>query len=109
MQNAQRAKQLKEVEAERAPVKDDGHWEIKQEVRDAWGTGSSSSSYVHCSVYDDYSIYTSRQNVSHETSYLPFLFSGQATSTSPEQHKPKGRRVFNKHGQEEVKQEVGSH
>ncbi|KAG5637701.1 hypothetical protein H0H81_003556 [Sphagnurus paluster] len=67
MQNVQRAKQLKEVEAERAPVKDDGEWEIDPKIRDAWGTKSSS------------------------------------TSTSSE--KPKGRRVFNKHGVEDVPQE----
>ena len=37
MQNAHRAKQLKEVELDRAEVKDDGMWEVSQAVRDAWG------------------------------------------------------------------------
>lgn len=37
MQNAHRAKQLKEVEPDRAEVKDDGMWEVSQAVRDAWG------------------------------------------------------------------------
>jgi hypothetical protein len=46
MQNAQRAKQLKEVEFEKADVKDDGQWEVPQEVRDAWGLVSGSSSWV---------------------------------------------------------------
>ncbi|KAF5376749.1 hypothetical protein D9615_007896 [Tricholomella constricta] len=90
MQNAQRAKQLKEVEAERAPVKDDGQWEVEQKIRDAWGPASSSSS----------------QAIAHETSYLPFLFSSEPSiSSSDPAHKPKGRRVFNKHGVEEVPQE----
>jgi len=43
MQNAQRAKQLKEVEIEKADVEDDGHWEVSQEVRDAWRLASRSS------------------------------------------------------------------
>jgi hypothetical protein len=37
MQNAHRAKNLAEVEAERATVKDDGQWEVSQEVKQAWG------------------------------------------------------------------------
>jgi hypothetical protein len=37
MQNAHRARNLKEVQLERAEVKDDGEWEVAQEVRDAWG------------------------------------------------------------------------
>lgn len=44
MQNAHRAKQLKEVEADRAQVKDDGEWEVAKEVREAWGIASSSES-----------------------------------------------------------------
>jgi hypothetical protein len=43
MQNAQRAKELKEFEFERADVKDDGQWEVAQEVRDAWRLISGSS------------------------------------------------------------------
>ena len=46
MQNAQRAKQLQEVQFERAEVKDDGQWEVPQEVRDAWGLISGPSSCV---------------------------------------------------------------
>lgn len=38
MQNAHRAKQLKEVELDRAEVKDDGKWEISEVVRRSWGT-----------------------------------------------------------------------
>ena len=44
MQNARRAKQLEEVELERAQVKDDAQWEVAQEVRDAWGLAAGSSS-----------------------------------------------------------------
>lgn len=45
MQNARLSKQLKEamVEPEQAHVHDDGHWEVDQAVRDAWGVSSSSS------------------------------------------------------------------
>ena len=44
MQNAHRAKQLKEVELDRAEVKDDGMWEVSQAVRDAWGLQRDSDS-----------------------------------------------------------------
>ena len=44
MQNAHRAKQLKEVELDRAEVKDDGMWEVSQAVRDAWGLPKDSDS-----------------------------------------------------------------
>lgn len=37
MQNAQRSKQLKEVELDKAPVEDDGQWEIAKEIRESWG------------------------------------------------------------------------
>jgi hypothetical protein len=37
MQNAQRAKQLKETELQRAEVADEGKWEVSQAVRAAWG------------------------------------------------------------------------
>jgi len=42
MQNAHRAKQLAEVEAEQAQVKDEAEWEVAKEVREAWGIGSRS-------------------------------------------------------------------
>jgi hypothetical protein len=41
MQSANRAKQLKEVELDRAEVHDDGKWEMDQEVKDEWGPSSS--------------------------------------------------------------------
>ena len=44
MQNAHRAKQLKEVELDRAEVKDDGMWEVSKAVRDAWGLPRDSDS-----------------------------------------------------------------
>ena len=40
MQNAQRAKQQAQVEAEQAKVKDEAEWEVSKEVRDAWGLTS---------------------------------------------------------------------
>ena len=43
MQNANRAKNLAYVEAEKAKVKDDAEWEVAKEVREAWGIGSSST------------------------------------------------------------------
>ena len=41
MQNASRAKQLKEVELDRAEVHDDGKWEIGQAAKDVWGPSSN--------------------------------------------------------------------
>lgn len=43
MQNAQRAKQQAQVELEQAKIKDEAEWEVSQEVKEAWGIGSSSS------------------------------------------------------------------
>ena len=43
MQKAMRAKQEAEVEIEQKKVKDDAEWEVSQDVRDAWGLGSSSA------------------------------------------------------------------
>ena len=52
MQNAHRAKQLKEVELDRAEVKDDGMWEVSKAVRDAWGLQrNTDSSLVHSLYY----------------------------------------------------------
>lgn len=39
MQNALRAKQLKEVELQRAEVVDEAKWEVSQAVREALGLG----------------------------------------------------------------------
>ena len=44
MQNAQRAKQQAEVALEQAKIKDEAEWEVSQEVKDAWGLGTSRSS-----------------------------------------------------------------
>ena len=52
MQNAHRAKQLKEVELDRAKVKDDGMWEVSQSVRDAWGLEKGSDSSLVLSFYN---------------------------------------------------------
>ncbi|KAJ7726826.1 hypothetical protein DFH07DRAFT_782615 [Mycena maculata] len=78
MQNAHRAKNLAEVQLEKADVKDDGEWEVAQEIRDAWGPETT-------------------QSVSYEASYLPFLFASDAPdNTTPA---AKGRRAF-KRGRE---------
>ncbi|KAJ3980523.1 hypothetical protein F5890DRAFT_688879 [Lentinula detonsa] len=81
MQNAQRAKQLAEVELEKAHIEDDGQWEIAKEIRESWGPAES----------DD--------TVSYESSYLPFLFPSIPTSSGTSDDVPKGRRIF-KRGKE---------
>lgn len=43
MQNAYRAKQLAQVEAEQARVKDEAEWEVSKEVKEAWGIGTRSN------------------------------------------------------------------
>ncbi|KAJ4479406.1 hypothetical protein C8R41DRAFT_772055 [Lentinula lateritia] len=80
MQNAQRAKQLKEVVLERAHVEDDGQWEIAKEIRESWGSTESNDT------------------VFYESSYLPFIFPSTSSSSSADDI-PKGRRVF-KRGKE---------
>ncbi|KAJ7613730.1 hypothetical protein DFH06DRAFT_1242145 [Mycena polygramma] len=81
MQNAHRAKNLAEVQLERAEVKDDGEWEVAKEIRDAWGPETT-------------------QSVSYEASYLPFLFTSDASEpdATPAVNL-KGRRAF-KRGRE---------
>ncbi|KAJ4467366.1 hypothetical protein C8J55DRAFT_565230 [Lentinula edodes] len=80
MQNAQRAKQLKEVVLEKAHVEDDGQWEIAKEIRESWGSAESDDTVVY------------------ESSYLPFIFPSTPSSSSADDI-PKGRRVF-KRGKE---------
>ncbi|KAI5887989.1 uncharacterized protein SCHCODRAFT_02639442 [Schizophyllum commune H4-8] len=84
MQNAQRAKQQKEVEIERAKVKDEAEWEVPKEVREGWGQTSSTSA------------------VSLEDSYLPFLY--PVLETAGAEAPIKGRRRY-KNG-ELVKEEI---
>ncbi|KAF5329384.1 hypothetical protein D9619_008951 [Psilocybe cf. subviscida] len=93
MQNAHRAKQLKEIELDRAEVVDDGKWEVSQAIRESWGIPSGNQ--------------TNSQDI-HEASYLPFLFSDSRPGTSVSKDdnsdavvkKPSGRRIFNKRGEE---------
>ncbi|KAF8625345.1 hypothetical protein AX17_006887 [Amanita inopinata Kibby_2008] len=85
MQNAQRAKFMKEVELEKAEVQDDAQWEVGREVREAWGLVSGQEA---------------SQSVTHEGSYLPFLFSESSESTDITLDRPKGRRTFTKEGEE---------
>lgn len=104
MQNAQRAKQLKEVVLERAHVEDDGQWEIAKEIRESWG--STESKYVLRSInlfplffsYPESDSYDGSDTVVYESSYLPFIFPSTPSSSSADDI-PKGRRVF-KRGKE---------
>ncbi|KAI0252221.1 hypothetical protein BJV78DRAFT_1124974, partial [Lactifluus subvellereus] len=87
MQSAQRAEQELETNSIETPIKDESHWEIAKEVRDAWGTRSEPSS---------------SSLVTHEASYLPFVFSrsDDASGSPPQPVKLRGRRTWNKRGQE---------
>lgn len=121
MQNARRAKQQAQVEAEQAKIKDEAEWEVSQVVKEAWGIGSSSQIryvpslnwfFVNISLFLTSLLRTSA--ITHEASYLPFLFSPtaddqgdsstQAASTSVP--KLKGRRTFNARGQEVISEAV---
>ncbi|KAK0210307.1 hypothetical protein DFS33DRAFT_1378285 [Desarmillaria ectypa] len=78
MQNAHRAQQLKEVELEKAQVKDSDEWAIPKEIQESWGESTSDA-------------------VSYEDSYLPFLFPTEpSSSSSSAQTRANGRRVFKK-------------
>ncbi|KAJ7258080.1 hypothetical protein B0H12DRAFT_1201857 [Mycena haematopus] len=103
MQNAHRAKNLAEVQLDRAEVKDDGEWEVAKEIRDAWGPETAQ-------VYPNFRVentrltspffLNTRQSVSYEASYLPFLFTPDASgSNAPPAANLKGRRAF-KRGRE---------
>ncbi|KAK0228050.1 hypothetical protein IW262DRAFT_575353 [Armillaria fumosa] len=79
MQNAHRAKQLKEVELEKAQVKDSDEWSIPKEIQESWGKSTSDP-------------------VSYEDSYLPFLFPTEPSSSpsSVPIIRTNGRRMFKK-------------
>ncbi|KAF8999879.1 hypothetical protein BDQ17DRAFT_1282530 [Cyathus striatus] len=103
MQNANRLKQLEEVELDRAKLEDDGQWEVPKELKEAWGISSTVGS---------------TETVTYESSYLPFLFpstpeqpSGMVEPSSSNASLPKGRRAFDKKGREIVDQanHSGSH
>ncbi|KAF7977200.1 hypothetical protein HWV62_4453 [Athelia sp. TMB] len=85
MQNAHRAKQLAQVELEQAEVKDEAEWQVSKEVREAWGVASGSGSQAKAT------------DVVYEASYIPFLFDREDDG---DVEKPRGRRVFGKHGKE---------
>ncbi|KAI0310065.1 hypothetical protein OF83DRAFT_1178946 [Amylostereum chailletii] len=92
MQNAQRVQDKGEAavaSTEAGPSlvsQDESRWEVSTEVRKAWGISSQASA--------------SRSGVAQETSYLPFLFSSADASTSVP--KLRGRRTWNKKGEETV-------
>ncbi|KAG9311123.1 hypothetical protein JVU11DRAFT_9035 [Chiua virens] len=100
MQNARRAQHLPHLKPDQAHLKDDAEWEVAPEIRNAW----------HQSAYRD------EKAVTYETSYLPFLFpslqdtpaADAPSSLSPSYPLcPRGRRVFNKRG-EEITQQASS-
>ncbi|KAF8841675.1 hypothetical protein BDN67DRAFT_901031 [Paxillus ammoniavirescens] len=102
MQNARRTQQLLQVEPEQAYVKDDAEWEVSAETREAWGLSAYRGEKAG--------------SVTYETSYLPFLFpslhdthvAAEASSLSPPNAmRPRGRRAFNKRG-EEITQQASS-
>lgn len=119
MQNAQRAKLQAQVEAEQAKINDDAEWSVSQEVREAWGIESStvsspraqarcvSASYANKVVL---SKACSAQSVTHEASYIPFIFGEDEAEEGEEEAGPsrlvRGRRKFNDRGQEVLRKEV---
>ncbi|KAF9239451.1 hypothetical protein BU15DRAFT_46744 [Melanogaster broomeanus] len=106
MQNARRPQGLAQVEPEQAHIKDDAEWEVSAETREAWGPSLIAArrrEFLHTVV-------------TYETSYLPFLFpslpdtpvAADGSSLSlPNSLRPRGRRVFNKRG-EEITQQASS-
>ena len=104
MQNANRAKQMKEVELDRAEVKDDGKWEVSQVVRDSWGLSRDNSEWAYSRPLDHSALSSWGRSVDvHEESYLPFLFadkSGDDKDIDGFFKKAAGRRIFNKKGEE---------
>ncbi|KDQ23986.1 hypothetical protein PLEOSDRAFT_1114188 [Pleurotus ostreatus PC15] len=87
MQNSQRTSKS-QVELDKAEVKDDGEWEVGQDVRETWGVGQSESG----------------PQITYEASYLPFVFRSQSPpnaentktelGTEADVVLPKGRRRF---------------
>ncbi|KAI0270144.1 hypothetical protein BGY98DRAFT_923795 [Russula aff. rugulosa BPL654] len=93
MQNIQHVEQELEINTAEPVIKDESHWEVSREVKEMWGITSEPSS--------------SSSLVTHETSYLPFVLSCINTSgSSPQPVKLRGRRTWNKRGQEVTEGEV---
>jgi hypothetical protein len=101
MQNAHRAKNLAEVQLERAEVKDDGEWEVAKAIRDAWGPETTQVCLnFRAKFTPDHATLNFRQSVSYEASYLPFLFTSDTSdSDATPAANLKGRRTF-KRGRE---------
>ncbi|KAJ8463506.1 hypothetical protein ONZ45_g17559 [Pleurotus djamor] len=83
------------VELDRAEVKDDGRWEVSKEVREAWGIPSRS----HSSSGGNGNGSSMEQQVTFESSYLPFIFRSPSPGASSSTQ-TKGRRKFNARGVE---------
>ncbi|KAF8890756.1 hypothetical protein BD779DRAFT_1516935 [Infundibulicybe gibba] len=99
MQNAHRAKHLKEVEAERAQVQDEAQWELPT-ARSALAAAPLTAYAPVYLFVDVLTLAGDRNTATHEASYLPFLFDSQAETETTVAHRPKGRRVFGKKGTE---------
>ncbi len=85
---------MKEVELEKATVHDDAQWDVGQEVREAWGLLSvQDTSYVIALIPRTVVEPFPSQNITYETSYLPFLFSDMAEDANPKAP-AMGRRKF---------------
>ncbi|KAA1474094.1 hypothetical protein DENSPDRAFT_852054 [Dentipellis sp. KUC8613] len=99
MQNAQRAAATPSTSnpaaAEKAQAKDESQWEVSAELKEAWGIGSQAKD-------------SSKPAITHESSYLPFLWSASDTTdgssaTAAGANLPiKGRRTWDKRGREIV-------
>ncbi|TFY65302.1 hypothetical protein EVG20_g5642 [Dentipellis fragilis] len=97
MQNAQRVaatpNTASTAAAEKAQAKDESQWEVSAELKEAWGIGSRARD-------------SSEPAVTHESSYLPFLWSANDTTdglpaAATGVNLPiKGRRTWDKRGRE---------
>ncbi|KAI0028575.1 hypothetical protein K488DRAFT_73663 [Vararia minispora EC-137] len=98
MQNAARVEEAEAAAgpsgpaAPAVPLQDDSHWEIAGSAKEGWGILSPSTPVQQTTVV-------------HEQSYLPFLFSQGDASTSSQESKVRGRRKWNKRGQEVLEEE----
>ncbi|KAI0000779.1 hypothetical protein BJV74DRAFT_113647 [Russula compacta] len=95
MQNAQRAERQVETKSAETVIKDESQWEVAKEVKEMWGISSTKA--------------PSSSLVTHEASYLPFVLSrSDASGSPPQQVRLRGRRTWNKRGQEVTEVEIRS-
>jgi hypothetical protein len=116
MQKVQREDPELEASSSEPVIKDESQWEVSREVKEMWGITSepSSSRYAVTPILKyGLPLYThdySSSLVTHETSYLPFVLScNDASGSSAQPAKLRGRRTWNKRGQEVTEVEVRAH